>query len=254
MTKTIVVGNHKGGIGKTSLVFNLGHLLSETMKVLLVDTDPQFSLTVACGIGETDKNLARVIGAHEKGDLSMSQIIEPLGESLALAPSGIALSMSELGIVSRLGRENLLRKALATVANDYDLILIDAPPALNLIAINGLTASNGVIAPIIPQSIDLNGLRLYLNTIENIREELNPDLQLIGIVPTFYDSRLKHHGEAIEIMRDGGLPLLPPIGRSVKVAESMDHGQPLIRYDKRNKQVMAFSELASEITKWLKRI
>lgn len=252
MANVIALVNHKGGVGKSTVAFNLGYLLAESFHVLMIDMDSQHSLTVAAGIGETGNSIARVMGGAANGDMTLAEIIVPVADNLDIAPSSAALAVSELGMGGRMGRDFVLRAAIESIRDDYDVILIDCPPTLNLMALNALAAADGVICPTAPRALDLNGLKMFLDTLQNARQHLgNPSLQLIGIVPTFVNMRTRHHREAIGIIEAGNLPLLPAIGASVKIAESMDVGLPLHMHDKRNKQAAAFRALADKVAIWL---
>lgn len=251
----IAIANHKGGVGKTALAQNLGVLLANRgRRILLVDLDPQASLTSAFGIEATEKNLSSVLGGAEEGFLSLDDIIQNVGERLDLAPSDISLAAAELGMIGRVGRENVLKRSLHTVQGRYDVALVDCPPSLAILTINALNAANGVLIPTQPQATDLRGLRLFLQTLDQLRRGLDREnLAIVGIVPTFYDARYIHHQDAIEAMERGQLKVLQPIGRTVKMAESMGAGKSLKDYEPNNPQVRALTELAEEVNQWLIR-
>ena len=252
--RTIAVANHKGGVGKTATVQALGWVMAERgLKVLMVDTDPQSSLTGACGIDEAaGRSLAEVLMATRPSSAALAGIIRQLGPRLYLAPADIALSATELMLVTRMGRENVLKKALSSVQDEFDLCIIDCPPSLGLLTVNALTAADAVLVPTQPQIVDLRGLRLFLETLEQIRQELNPSLQLLGILPTFYDRRLNHHREALRVMQEAQLPLLPVhVGRSIRIAEAANVGEPITVYDPANPQSTAYRYLAEVVEAWL---
>jgi chromosome partitioning protein len=240
--RTIAISNHKGGVGKTATAHALGVILAELgARVLLVDADPQSSLTAAAGIHAEGHSLAEVLA----GELATGKAIQHLGERLDLLPADIALANSELGLISRMNRENI-KRALAGL--DYDFILIDCPPSLSLLTVNALTAADSVLIPTQPQAADLRGLALFLQSLTRIKAELNPGLEVLGILLTFYDTRLNHHAEALAAMQSAGLPVLhTTIGRSVKVAEAMGTGQSVITYEPGNKQSEAYRELVREL-------
>mgnify|MGYP003373467073 CR=1 FL=1 len=250
----IAVANHKGGVGKTAIAQNVGALLAEGgRRVLLVDVDPQSSLTGAFGIEDTERNLASVLGGADEGHLAMVDIIRPVGERLDLAPSDISLAAAELGMIGRVGRENVLKRVLAPLGGRYDVTVIDCPPSLAVLTINALNASAGVLIPTQPQAADLRGLKLFLQTLEQLRRGLDrDDLSIVGIVPTFYDSRLVHHRDAIEAMARGRLNVLTPIGRTVKFAEAVAAGKPLHQYEPGNVQVDALRTLTGQVETWLR--
>ena len=246
----LAVANHKGGVGKTAVAHALGVALAAVgRRVLLVDADPQASLTGAVGLGDVaGRSLADVL----TGGAGLADVIADLGGGLAIAPADIALSRAELALVARLGRENALKRALATVNGRFDLILIDCPPSLSLLTVNALTAAGGGLVPTIPQAVDLRGLALFLDTLEELRTELNPGLALLGVLVTFYDGRLLHHRDAVEVMTRGGLPVLPvTVGRSVRVAEAAAAGETILTYEPTNPRAAEFLTLAEIVNAWL---
>lgn len=252
MMRTVAVANHKGGAGKTATAANLGAELARAgRRVLLVDVDPQGSLTAACGVdGDAGGNLADVIGAGAP----LAGILREIRPGLELAPSSLALAAAELAIASRPGREMLLRRSLAAVEARFDVALLDCPPGLGLLTVGALVAAQAVLIPTQPQGADLRALRLFLQTIDNVRAELNPGLAIVGILPTMYDRRLTHHAAALAAMTGAGLPVMGvTIGRSIRVAEAMAAGLPMAEYDPGNPQAEAYKQLAEAITSWLEK-
>ncbi len=253
----IPIANHKGGVGKTATTHALGAALAALdYRVLLVDIDPQSSLTAAADVDAPRESMAEVMGNSDPGTLPLTSILvdvsEVDGQILHLAPSDIKLSLNERGIYQRLGRENILQKALATVNGRYDVCLIDCPPSLSILTINALRAAHGVIIPTQPQISDLRGLKLFLDTVDAIREEINPDLKIAGIVVTFYDGRTIHHKDAVETLHARGFPIFDTmIGRSIRVAEAPAAGESITTYDPENKQAMNYNQLAQEVSAWL---
>jgi len=247
MTTIYAIGNQKGGVAKTTTAWVLGCALAERGRsVLLVDMDPQASLTIACGVEAEDQSIAEVIGAGRPGKLSLRDIIQTLDDNLYLAPSDIALSGSELGLVPRMGRENVLKRVLDGAYTDY--VLIDCPPSLGLLTVNALVAADRVLIPTQCEYLALRGIALFYETFEQVRQELNPDLEIFGILPTFYDSRLIHADEVIEAMEQRNLPVLPVrVRRSVRVSESALAHESILTYAKRIPAVEAYRKLAEII-------
>ena len=160
----ISIANHKGGVGKTATTHALGVLLAERLRVLLCDVDPQGALTGACGVNDATPTLADVLNSTGTaktvgaGRVLMRAVIRPLSDHLSIAPASIDLAASELGLSARLGRESVLKKALATVSNDYDVCLLDCPPSLGLLTVNALAASDAVLIPAQPTAQDARAL------------------------------------------------------------------------------------------------
>lgn len=252
--QTLTIANQKGGVGKTASAHALGVILAgQGLRVLVVDTDPQASLTQACGVTDcAGASLAEVLGGATPGRLRLADVVQDLGGGLSLAPADIALAACELGLTSRLGREAVLRKAVQTQAGRFDLALIDCPPSLGLLTVGALVAADSVLIPTQPQAADLRGVRLFLETLETIKQELNPALEVLGILPTFYDGRLNHHKQALEAMQAAGLPVLPvTIGRSVRVAEAAGAGQSIATFAPGNPQADNYRKLSELVTQWL---
>jgi chromosome partitioning protein len=210
---TVALSNLRAGVGKTSLTLSLGTTLAERgHRVLLVDLDPQASLTVACGVEDAaDVNLSQVMGNAMPGRTAFWDILKEIvpGQYIFLAPSDIALAHTEYGLGSRMSRETVLKSALDSVADNFDFILLDCPSSLGLLTLNGLAAADTIIIPSQPHMAHLRGIWLFLGTIERIKRELNPGLSIMGIVLTYFNSELAHHQNVLSSMRAGGLPILP---------------------------------------------
>lgn len=252
--RILTTANHKGGTGKTATARALGdHLVSAGYKVLLVDLDPQASLTMSCNYSEpVSPSMVDVIGSGKPGRLRMDQIIKPVKDGLDLAPSNLDMAVTELQIISRPGRDHILKKALGKVTG-YDLAILDCGPNIGTLTINALVACEAVIIPTQPNPIDLSGVKRFMETVEMIRdEELNPGIEILGILVTFYDQRYNTHRAAIEAMQGAGWPVMSvTIGRSVRVAEAAAVGESVITYEPDNPQAGNYQQLGKVTELWI---
>ena len=241
--RSIAISNQKGGVGKTTTALNLGYILAgKGYKTLLVDMDPQASLSQALAVS-TETTLADVLGDSRPGRLPMEKIIKPIAEGLDLAPADLSLSNTELGLTARMGRENVLKKALASLKG-YDLVLIDCPPSLGVLSINALVAADAVISPTPPDSMGKRGLSLFLTSLESIRE-LNTGLEFLGTVVIQYDKRqLLHQATMAEIIKEN-LPILAVIPRRSEAARSSGAGKQSADL------IQEYTQLAEKIIQWL---
>lgn len=248
--KILAISNQKGGTGKSTTALTIGmQLANRGRRVLMLDMDPQASLTAWVGIEAAGRSLAEVLGGAIPGTMSIKAITRPVAAGLDLAPGDIALSSCELGLVGRFGREIVLKRALASVGG-YDVVIIDCPPALGLLTVSALVAADAVIAPVLPAAADLRGLRLFMDTLAQMRE-LNPALQLLGVLIVQFDGRLNSHKQAKQALESAGLPVLPTVPRSVRVQEAAGAGQALPIYDPAGKPAAAYELVTTEVEKWL---
>jgi chromosome partitioning protein len=246
MGRVISFANQKGGVAKTTTTLNLGVALAEQdLKVLLVDLDPQGNLTMSQGMNpDTIERSMFDVLVHR---LPLQEVIHHTEVDLAV--SSIDLAGAELALSSMIGRERALEKALAPVKEGYDYVLVDTPPSLGLLTINALVASNGVIVPVQCEYLSLRGLVQLENTLSMIRENLNPDVGIEGILPTMYDSRTLHSREAVEILEEnfGDLVFDTKIRKTVRYAEAPVKGTSVLKYDPSGNAAQAYRELAKEV-------
>ena len=246
MVRVIALANQKGGVAKTTTTLNLAVALKEKgMKVLCIDLDPQGNLTMSQGLNpdEIDRSMYDVL-VHK---LPIEQVIHE--REIDLAVSSIDLAGAELALSSMIGRERALEKALVSVRDRYDYILIDTPPSLGLLTINAFTASDGVIVPVQTEYLALRGLVQLENTLAMVRENLNPNVQIMGILPTMYDRRLLNSKEAVDILVEnfGDLVYETRIRKLVRYAEAPVKGQSVLAYDPTGEAAKMYRDLAKEV-------
>ena len=246
VARVISLANQKGGVAKTTSTVNLAVALSEKgRRVLIVDLDPQSNLTMSQGFDpeKVEQSMFDVLVQR----MPIEQIIQHAEVDIAVA--SIELAGAELALASMIGRERALEKALLPVQGDYDFILVDTPPSLGLITVNALTASDGVIVPVQCEYLSLRGLVQLEHTLSAIRENLNPRVKIIGILPTMYDARSLHVREAVEILEEnfGSLVFKTRIRKTIRYAEAPVKGQSVLRYEPKGLAAEAYRSLAEEV-------
>jgi chromosome partitioning protein len=242
----LAFANQKGGVAKTTSTLNLAAALGEQgFKVLCIDMDPQGNLTMSQGLNpdSIERSMFDVL-VHR---LPIDHVIHQTEVDLAV--SSIDLAGAELALSSMIGRERALEKALMAAKNEYDYILIDTPPSLGLLTINALVAADGVIVPVQCEYLSLRGLVQLENTMAMIRENLNPNVQIVGILPTMYDRRTLHAREAVEILEEnfGELVFKTKIKKTIRYAEAPVKGSSVLKYDPSGNAAEAYRQLAKEV-------
>src|SRR5437868_156674 len=255
----IAVANQKGGVGKTTSTINIGAALQEAGKrVLLVDLDPQGNLSVAAGVVDIDAaypSVGDLIALAARGRTSSGPGIQgaiiksPSG--LDIVPSNATLSAAELGLVSTLNRESVLAGMLKSVEDKYDYILIDCLPSLGLLAINALRAANGIVIPVQADFVAMQGLAQIFETIAAVREQLNPELNIYGVLLTLVDQRTAHSRDVVKVVRsslDGQVNVFDTEVRlHVALKETARAGRSILDYDTNSPSADAYRRLASEV-------
>ena len=244
--QVIAFANQKGGVAKTTTTLNLAVAFKENgFEVLTVDLDPQGNLTMSQGMDpdQVERSMYDVL-VHS---IPIEEIIHRAEVDVAV--SSIDLAGAEMALSSMIGRERALQKALLPVRNRYDYILIDTPPSLGLLTINALTASDGVIVPVQCEYLSLRGLVQLENTLSMIRENLNPVVEIKGILPTMYDARTVHSREAVEMLKEnfGDLVFETRIKKTIRYAEAPVEGSSVLKYDSSGPAAKAYRDLAKEV-------
>ncbi|RRD47529.1 ParA family protein [Tessaracoccus sp. OH4464_COT-324] len=246
----IALCNQKGGVGKTTTTINLGAALVETgRRVLLVDFDPQGSLSVGLGINPhtLDRSIYNLLLTRE---YAVDEVVQPTGvPGLDILPANIDLSAAEVQLVSEVAREQSLQRVLVKLRDRYDYILIDCAPSLGLLTINALTASDYVIMPLELEFFALRGIALLTDTISKVKDRLNPNVKVLGLLGTMYDSRTLHAREVLERIVEAFKEDVfhTVIKRTVKFPETTVAGEPITSYAPNSPGAAAYRQLAREV-------
>ena len=249
MAIVICITNQKGGVGKTTTAVNLGYYLAkDRFRTLIIDFDPQGNATSGLGIDKEELDAGMV--AEMMGETGLEgAILGTKYKNLDIAPTTPELANAEVELVSKQGKFRLLKNALARVEADYDYIIIDSPPSLSLLTVNGMIASDYLLLPVQTEFYALEGVAQLLESMKLVRKAMNPQLQLLGVLATMYDKRTSLSAQVMfeirKYFKDKTFDTTIP--RNVRIAEAPSHGAPVGEYDKFSKGARAYKELAKEV-------
>ena len=251
MGRTIAIANQKGGVGKSTTAINLSSCLGEMgQKVLTIDMDPQGNTT--SGMGVEKNEVENTIYELLLGESKLEDCIIPLKfDNLSLVPSNVNLAGAEIELIGVDDKEFILKKAIDQVRDQYDFIIIDCPPSLNMLTINAMTTADTVLVPIQCEYYALEGLSQLMHTIELVQERLNPELEMEGVVFTMYDARTNLSMQVVENVKDhlNQKVYKTMIPRNIRLAEAPSYGMPINLYDAKSAGAESYMALADEVIK-----
>jgi chromosome partitioning protein len=249
MSKIIAITNQKGGVGKTTTSINLSSAIAETgKKVLVIDMDPQGNTTSGFGVNKNE--LENTVYELILGECSLGEaIIKNVATNVSLLPSNVNLAGAEVDLLDRDDKSFILKKEMDYVADEYDYVIIDCPPSLNMLTINAMTTATSVIVPIQCEYYALEGVSQLIHTINLVRERLNPELTIDGVVFTMYDGRTNLSQQVVENVKENLNHHIynTMIPRNIRLAEAPSFGQPITVYDPKSAGAEAYRELAKEV-------
>lgn len=249
LPRIMAIANQKGGVGKTTTTINLGAALAELgLRTLLIDLDPQGNAST--GLGIENRGLERSMYHVLLHDEPLENVIEPTDvKNLFVAPASLDLAGAEIELVPAMSREQRLKRAIDAVIDDYDYVLVDCPPSLGLLTVNGLSAAREVLVPIQCEYYALEGLGQLLRNVELVKRNLNPELQVSTILCVMYDARTKLAEQVVLEVREhfGDKVLRSVIPRTVRLSEAPSYGQPITTFDPRSRGAIAYRDAAKEV-------
>ncbi len=247
MSKVIAIANQKGGVGKTTTAISLGAALSELgERVLLIDMDSQGTLSIALGVTGLNGTMYDVL---RDIDVAVESVVLPTATNCHLAPSNIHLAGAEVELINEPGREFILKSKLAAVENQFDYVLIDCPPSLGMLTLNSFTAANSILIPVQAHYLAFRGMQMLLTTIAKVKTRLNPSLDIMGILPTYFDKRTRHSREVMQQLKEfyGEKVIDIPIPSTIKFADTTTAGESILTYAASSPAAAAYRKLAKEV-------
>lgn len=249
LPRVIAIANQKGGVGKTTTTINTGACLAEMgLRTLVVDLDPQGNAST--GLGIENRGLEASMYHVLMHDVPLENVVEPTDvRNLFVAPASLDLAGAEIELVPAFSRETRLKRAIESVIDDYDYVLIDCPPTLGLLTVNGLAAAQEVMVPVQTEYYALEGLGQLLRNVDLVRRNLNPTLEVSTIVCVMFDARTKLSDQVVAEVREhfGSKVLRSVVPRNVRLSEAPSFGQPIITFDPRSRGAVAYRDVAKEV-------